>query len=243
MSLDLFDISGKVALVTGGRRGIGLTLAIALKKAGAKVAVVAKSEDRGDLPKDIFYFNADLALRSERSQVIQKVLDNFGCLNILVNNAGIIRNQSVFESKSDTWEELIAVNLTAVFELSQAAARVMRRGKIIQIGSISSFTGARNLVGYSTAKHGLIGMIKCLSNELMPLGINVNGIAPGFIDTEMQISLTSDPKRFEEIIGRVPAGRMGAPRDLVGALIYLASDASNYVSGTSILIDGGWCGR
>lgn len=239
----LFDISGKVALVTGGRRGIGRTLAMALHQAGAKVAVVARSADRGDLPEDVFYFQADLSLRFDRIHVIQQVIDNFGRLDILVNNAGVIHSQTVLDYTPEIWDELISVNLTAVFELSQAAARVMQGGKIIQIGSISSFTGARNMVGYATVKHGLIGMIKCLSNELMPLGINVNGIAPGLIATEMQKSLVNDQRRFQEIVGRVPAGRMGTPDDLVGALLYLASAASNYVSGTSILIDGGWCGR
>ena len=240
---NLFDVSGKVALVTGGRRGIGRTFALALHQAGAKVAVVAKSSDRCDLPADIFYFQVDLSHRDERIHVIKRVIEHYGNLDILVNNAGIIHSQSVLDYTPAIWDELLAVNLTAVFELSQAAAKVMKCGKIIQIGSISSFSGARNMVGYASVKHGLIGMIKCLSNELMPLGINVNGIAPGLIETEMQQSLMNDHKRLQEVVGRIPAGRMGTPNDLVGSLLFLASDASNYVSGTSILVDGGWCGR
>ncbi len=239
----LFDISGRVALVTGGRRGIGRTMALALHQAGAKVAVVAKSSDRCDLPTDIFYFQVDLSQRKERLHVIERVVEHYGHLDILVNNAGIIHSQNVLDYTPDIWDELLAVNLTAVFELSQSAARVMKGGKIIQMGSISSFSGARNMVGYASVKHGLIGMIKCLSNELMPLGINVNGIAPGLIETEMQQSLMSDKNRLKEVVGRIPAGRLGTPNDLIGALLFLASDASQYVSGTSILIDGGWCGR
>ena len=240
---ELFNISDKIALVTGGRRGIGKAIALALREAGAKVSVVGKSQDSMDLPQDIFYLQSDLSLRSQRAHVIDCVSNHYGRLDILVNNAGIIYNKSVLDHTPEIWDEMISVNLTAVFELSQAAARVMTKGKIIQIASISSFTGARNIAGYATMKHGLIGMIKCLSNELMPIGINVNGIAPGFIQTDMQASLMNDQSRLRNVIGRIPAGRLGTPEDLVGALLFLASDASRYVSGTTILVDGGWCGR
>lgn len=239
----LFDVSGKIALVTGGRRGIGRTLALALHEAGAKVAVVAKSQDSMDLPSEIFYFQADLSVRTERSHVIESVSQHYGGLDILVNNAAIIDYKSVLEHTPEIWDNLLAINLTAVFELSQVAARIMKGGKIIQIASIASFNGARNIVGYATAKHGLIGMIKCLSNELMPLGINVNGIAPGIIETEMHSSLMNDQDRKREVVGRIPAGRLGTSDDLIGALLFLASDASRYVSGETIVVDGGYCGR
>jgi 2-deoxy-D-gluconate 3-dehydrogenase len=239
----LFDVSGKVALVTGGRRGIGRAFALALRDAGAKVAVVARSADSADLPDDIHYFPCDLADREQRSHVISRVVDHFGKIDILVNNAGVIFHKNINEQTPEIWDAQININLTAVFELSRDAARVMQGGKIIQLGSISSFTGARNISAYSAVKHGIIGLIKCLSNELMPLGINVNGIAPGFIDTDMHAHLKADTNHLNTIVGRIPAGRLGTPDDLIGALLFLASDASNYVSGTTILVDGGWCGR
>lgn len=248
MGINLFDVSGKTAIITGGRRGIGLAFALALRDRGAQVAVIARSSDKGALPDDIGYMQSDLCLANSRRDLIKSVADKFlgGRLDILINNAAISIVKPALDYTPLIWNETIETNLTAPFELSQQAARIMAgqgSGKIIMLCSLSSFNGARNIVGYATTKHGLIGMIKCLSNELIPLGINVNGIAPGFIDTEMLSPLTTDALHLKEMLGRIPAGRLGRTDDLIGALLFLASDASRYVSGITIPVDGGWLGR
>lgn len=241
--MNLFSIEGKVAVVTGGRRGLGRALVGTLLTAGAKVTVVARSKNDKDLPPEVFYIQANLARREEREGIIDQVIERYGRIDILVNNAAVIDYMPSQEYQAQLWDEVIATNLSAVFELSMQAAARMSKGKIIQLCSVASYSGARNIVGYATTKHGLVGMIKCLSNELMPLGINVNGIAPGIMATEMHQEILSNPYRREEVEGRIPAGRLGVGADLSGALLFLASDASEYVSGTTILVDGGYHGR
>lgn len=232
------NLKGKVSIITGGRRGIGLAFALALREAGSTVIVIAKSADRGDLPDDIIYAGSiDLARSSDRNNLIFSVTRGCGSPDILINNAAITQSYSALEYPADEWEKLLAINLTAVFDLSCQAVRLGCK-RIINMASIQAFNGARNISGYAVTKHGIIGMTKCLSNEWAPLGVTVNNIAPGFIQTDM-LSL-ADPGT---IIGRVPVGRLGEPKDLVGAMLFLASEESDYVTGSTIMVDGGWLGR
>lgn len=249
----LFDISGQVALVTGGRRGLGRAMALGMADAGARIAVVAASSEASDLQRelagrgaDFLYIQADLTRRNEREGLVNRVVEHFGRLDILVNNAGLQQKGSAVDYATNVWDVDIELLLTAVLDLSQQAARHMipqGHGKIVQIASISSFQGARNIIGYSTAKHGLVGLTKCLANEWAALGINVNAIAPGIFETDMAAQTLADPIKTAELKGRVPAGRFGAPEDIVGPLLFLASNASRHVHGHVLLVDGGWMGR
>ncbi len=250
---DMFDVRGKVALVTGGRRGLGLALAEGLAQAGARIAVAAASKDAGELaPRmrkldaELEYLSVNLADRAQRSDLVGRVVKRFGRLDILVNGAGIQHRQPAIDFDLAKWDEVLSLMLTAIFELSQQAARVMDRqggGKIINIASVVSFQGGWTIPAYAAAKHGVVGLTKALANEWAARSINVNAIAPGYMDTEMCAALKSDPVREPEIRRRIPAGRWGRPEDLVGPLLFLASDASRYVHGHVLVVDGGWMGR
>jgi len=250
---DLFDVRGKVALVTGGRRGLGLALAEGLAQAGARIAVAAASREADELARrmgalhaELEYLCVDLADRAQRSDLVARVLQRFGRLDILVNGAGIQHRQPAVDFDLDKWDEILSLMLTAVFELSQQAARAMDQqggGKIINIASVASFQGGWTIPAYAAAKHGVVGLTKALANEWAARNINVNAIAPGYMDTEMCAALKNDPVREPEIRRRIPAGRWGRPEDLVGPLLFLASDASRYVHGHVLVVDGGWMGR
>jgi len=250
---NLFDVTGKVALVTGGRRGLGKAMVLGLAQAGAQVAVVAKSQTADELEREIasiggkcFYISADLSQSSERIGLIDQVIAHYGRLDILVNNAGIQVRAPAVDYALEQWHQDFELLLTAVLDLSQQAARFMLKqggGKIIHIASISSFQGARQIIGYATAKHGLVGLTKCMANEWASQNINVNAIAPGLFETDMAAHVTADPVKSAEMRGRIPAGRFGRPEDLVGPLLFLASDASRHVHGHVLLVDGGWMGR
>jgi len=249
----LFNISDRVALVTGGRRGLGLAMAQGLAKAGARLAVSAASGDHEELRQsvaaagaELAYFQADLSERRQREGLVSKVVDQYGRLDILVNCAGIVHRQPAMEFDLDMWDRIISLMLTGVFELSQQAARVMEPqggGKIINIASVCSFQGGWTIPAYAAAKHGVVGLTKALANEWAPKGINVNAIAPGYFDTELCAPLINDPVREPKIRERIPAGRWGRPEDLIGALLFLASDASQYVHGHTLMVDGGWLAR
>lgn len=247
------ELSNQVALVTGGRRGIGLALATGLAQAGARVAVAAASPDCQELERrmrtlgaDWAYFQADLADRAQQTGLIPRVLERFGRLDILVNNAGAQHRQPALEFDLDQWDRLIGVMLSAVFVLSQAAARVMAGqggGKIVTLASLASFQGGWTIPAYTAAKHGVAGLTKALANEWAGRNINVNAIAPGYIETDLCAALRNDPERERQIRERIPAGRWGRPEDLVGALLFLVSDASRYVHGHVLAVDGGWLAR
>ena len=247
------DFSGQVVAITGGRRGIGKALACAFASAGAKIAVAGKSADAGDLTVifkenhwDLFYFQADLRVREERRKFIPAVLEHFGTLDVLINNAGAQNNMPVPDYTSELWDAELALLLTAPFELSQQAGRVMcerRSGKIINIASISSFQGARNIIGYATAKHGIVGLTKCLANEFAPYHVNMNAIAPGLVKTDLAAGVFKDPQRAEILRSRIPDGRFAEPEDMVGPAMFLAGEMSSHVHGHVLLVDGGWMGR
>lgn len=249
----LFSVKDKVALITGGRRGLGRGMAQALGKAGAKIAIAAKSSLDPDIQKDpsfdgteAVYFPVDLEVRDSRSHLVEDVVKRFGGIDILINCAGIQHRQPAIDFSLEKWDSIISIMLTSVFELSQNAARVMRekqKGKIINIASVSSFQGGWTVPAYTAAKHGIAGLTKALANEWAAHGINVNAIAPGYFDTDMCATIRNDPVRESKITERIPQGRWGRPEDLAGALLFLASDASAYVHGHILVVDGGWMVR
>jgi len=250
MILDRFRLNGKVAVVTGGTKGIGRGIAMALAEAGADIAVVSRSP-HPDIEKSIvnlgrgfMHHAADLTKRDQTRNVIPTVVEKMGGLDILVNNAGIIRRSPAVEQSEEDWDATMESDLTAVFVLSQAAGRIMLkkgRGKIINIASVLSFQGGINIVAYTSAKHGVAGLTKALANDWASKGINVNAIAPGYFATEFTEALQKDPERTKAILGRAPAGRWGDPlEDIAGAAVFLASSASDFIHGAIVPVDGGW---
>lgn len=251
--LQFLDFNGKCALVTGGRRGLGRAMALALAEAGADVAVVGRHSDSGDLQeamkqfrRHFLYLQCDLADRAARSEIVPKVLREFGHLDILINNAGNQSCAPLDEYSLEQWDSDWSVMVSAAFELSRQSAPGMRErryGKIINMASISSFQGARNIIGYSTAKHAVVGLTKCLANELAPYGINVNAIAPGIFRTDMAENVFRDATRAAALQSRIPDGRFGEVADIVGPMLFLAGPMSSHVNGHVLLVDGGWMGR
>jgi 2-dehydro-3-deoxy-D-gluconate 5-dehydrogenase len=254
MPIDQFQLHGRVALVTGANRGIGAGIAAALAAAGADIALLGRS-DPADTRQRIeaagrraTWINIDLATAAptDLARAVSTVTDDLGRLDILVNNAGIIRRAPAAEHSAADWDDVMAVNVDAAFHLSQAAGRVMlaqSHGKIINIASMLSFQGGIRVPSYTAAKHAILGLTRALANEWAGSGVNVNAIAPGYIATDNTAPLRADPDRARAIIERIPAGRWGTPDDLAGAAIFLASDASRYVHGAVLPVDGGWLAR
>ena len=254
MSLKAFQLNGKNALVTGSHRGLGAAIAVAFAQAGANVGCHGRAASPGSACNEIrgaggktFYFSGDLADRATAAKLIDKTLDEFGSIDILVNNAGVIRRAPAAEYSEEFWDELIAVNLTAVFRLSQLAGRTMlaggKGGKILNIASLLAFQGGILVPAYAAAKGGVAQLTKALANEWACKGINVNAIAPGYMATDNTTALREDPVRSRHILERIPAGRWGEPADLAGAAVFLCSAASDYVHGQVLAVDGGWLAR
>jgi 2-deoxy-D-gluconate 3-dehydrogenase len=248
----LFDLSGKVAVVTGANTGIGQGLAIALAEAGADVALVGRTPAEETAEKvrgagrRAAIVGADLSTIAPVRDVVERTVAELGGLDILVNNAGIIRRADALEFSEEDWDAVIDTNLKSVFFLCQAAARHMvqqGKGKIINIASMLSFQGGIRVPSYTASKSGVAGLTKLLANEWASNGINVNAIAPGYIATNNTAALQADETRNRQILERIPAGRWGQPSDLAGAVVFLASDASNYVQGHVLAVDGGWLAR
>ena len=253
MILEKFNLTGKVAIVTGAGRGLGKAMAIGLAEAGADLALVG-STTTAETAKSIralgrrcCQIQADLLRGEAVASIVQKTLAELGGVDILVNNAGIIRRAPVLEFTEKDWDEVIQVNQRSLFFLSQAVAKRMlqqgRGGKIINIASMLSFQGGIRVAAYTAAKSAVLGLTRILANELAPHGINVNAIAPGYMETDNTAALRADPKRNAEILARIPAGRWGSPEELQGAVIFLASAASDYMHGYTLAIDGGWLAR
>jgi 2-deoxy-D-gluconate 3-dehydrogenase len=254
MIMDAFRLDGKNALVTGSRRGLGAEIAMALAEAGANVACHGRGEDVNQISDKIqslgrksIYVSGDVAEPGVCEELMAKTVAHFGSIDILVNNAGVIRRSPALEYSGEFWDEVIAVNLTSVFRLSQLAARQMveknRGGKIVSIASVLSFQGGMFVPAYAAAKGGIAQLTKALANEWAAKGINVNAIAPGYMVTDNTTALREDANRNRQILDRIPAGRWGEPRDLSGAAVYLCSGASDYVHGHVLAIDGGWLSR
>jgi 2-dehydro-3-deoxy-D-gluconate 5-dehydrogenase len=251
MILDRFRLDGKVAVITGGTKGIGQAITLSLAEAGADVAVISRTPNPelevsvSKLGRRYLHKSVDLTDRQQSKTVVPAVVDGMGAVDVLVNNAGIIPRGAAEEFSETDWDATLEIDLTATFLLSQVAGRLMikkGRGKIINIGSVLSYQGGINVIAYTAAKHGVTGLTKTLSNEWAKHGINVNAIAPGYVATELTESLKQDPVRSKAILGRIPAGRWGSPEDIAGAALFLASSASDYVNGTTLTVDGGWMG-
>ncbi len=252
--LDLFRLDGKVALVTGAGRGLGQGMAVGLAEAGADIAgldVISLDETQAQveaLGQRFMAVNCDLRDSSvaELDETVQQVASEMGRLDILVNNAGIIRRAPALEFSEDYWDDVIQINLKALFFLSQAAGRVMVAqggGKIINVASMLSFQGGILVPSYTAAKSGVAGLTRALANELAAQGVNVNAIAPGYMATDNTAPIRADPVRSEAILGRIPAGRWGEAEDLKGVIVFLASAAADYMYGAIVPVDGGWLTR
>lgn len=253
MTANPFDLTGKVALVTGGNTGIGQAIALALAAAGASVASVARrpSDDtvaqclaRGVRAMSI---QADLSSIEPVARITEAATAGLGPLDILVNNAGIIRRADAVAFTEADWDAVMDVNLKSVFFLSQAVARRWiaegRGGKIINTASMLSFQGGIRVPSYTASKSGIAGLTRLMANEWAKHGVNANAIAPGYFATDNTQALRDDPVRSSEILGRIPAGRWGQPADIGGAAVFLASAASDYVQGITLPVDGGWLAR
>jgi 2-deoxy-D-gluconate 3-dehydrogenase len=249
----LFDLSGKVAAITGATRGIGRAMAHALAAAGADIASLQRNPEQTALQQEIEALGrrcdiipCDLEKLDQVKAAIPEVVSRFSKIDILVNNAGITRRTPAVDFSEMDWDDVIQVNLKTVWLLSQQAGRYMvpqKKGKIINIASLLSFQGGLTVPAYAAAKGAVGQLTKALSNEWAQHHVNVNAIAPGYIATEMNTKLIEDAVRNRQILERIPAGRWGAPDDMQGAVIFLASDASNYVNGHLLAVDGGWLGR
>jgi 2-deoxy-D-gluconate 3-dehydrogenase len=252
--LDAFKLDGKTALVTGASAGLGAAIAIALAEAGADVAChgntrspEATCEEVRKLGRVAHPLTGDLSQRETPHAIFEETLAAFGRVDILVNNAGTIARTPAVEFSDEDWTKVIEVNLSSVFRLSQLAGRHMiereARGKIINIASLLSFQGGIHVPAYAAAKGGVAQLTKALANEWASKGVNVNAIAPGYMQTDNTKALQRDETRNRQILERIPAGRWGEPRDLAGATIFLASAASDYIHGHVLIVDGGWMGR
>jgi len=250
--LDQFRLDGKAALVTGASRGLGQAMALALAEAGADIAAASTGHNLEThvriekLGRRCVSLRADLAAPGAAETLVRETLAAFGRIDILVNNAGIIRRARLLDFTEKDWDDVMNVNIKALFLLSQAAARVMvkqGRGKIINIASMLSFQGGIRVPSYTASKSGVRGLTMLLANEWARHGIQVNAIAPGYMATENTAPLRADAQRSAEILGRIPAGRWGTPRDVAGAVVFLASAASDYVTGATLAVDGGWLAR
>lgn len=249
----MFDIKDKVAIVTGANTGLGQAICVAYAKAGAKVLGVARrscAETKAKIDAIGGIFNectADLSSTTPIDNIIKTAIDLYGTVDILVNNAGIIKRADAVDVIEEDWDSVINVNQKVVFFLSQAFARVVfaqnKKGKIINIASMLSYQGGIRVPAYCASKSAVIGFTRSLCNEWASKGINVNGIAPGYMETNNTEQIRSDSKRNDAILERIPQGRWGRPEDIAGAAIFLASEASDYINGFTIAVDGGWLAR
>jgi 2-deoxy-D-gluconate 3-dehydrogenase len=248
-----FDLSGKVALVTGANTGIGQAMAIALAAAGADIGAVGRSAPDDTiaqvraLGRKGAWIEANLDAASGLDAVIANAFEQFGNVDILVNNAGTIRRSAALDFTEEDWDAVLGVNLKTAFFLAQAVARrwvaAQRGGKIINVASLLSFQGGIRVASYTASKSGLLGITRLLANEWAARGINVNAIAPGYVATNNTAALRADEARNAAILARIPAGRWGNPPDLGGAAVFLAASASDYVHGAVLPVDGGWLAR
>jgi 2-dehydro-3-deoxy-D-gluconate 5-dehydrogenase len=253
MILNTFDLQDKVAIVTGCNTGLGQGMAVGLAQAGCHIVGVNRSdatETRGlveALDRRFLNMHVDLAQTDGIPAIIDKAVGEFGKIDILVNNAGIIRRNDAIDFSTQDWDDVMSVNLRTTFFLSQAVARQFMAqrsgGKIINIASMLSYQGGVRVPSYTASKSGLLGLTRLLANEWAHENINVNAIAPGYMETNNTEALRCDEQRSREILDRIPAARWGLPEDMMGSVVFLASRASDYVNGHSLAVDGGWLAR
>ena len=251
---DRFRLDGMVALVTGASAGLGAAIAVGLAEAGADVAAHGNTRSPSAACQRIeacgrraLAITGDLFDRTVSGGLVNAVIAGLGRLDILVNNAGLIRRAPATEYTDEDWDQVIEVDLTSAFRLARAAGAHMlgsgRGGRIVNVSSLLAFQGGITVPAYAAAKGGLAQLTKALANEWAARGVNVNAIAPGYIETDVTAALRNDPARNLQIIERIPAGRWGRPDDVAGAVVFLSSRASNYVHGHVLAVDGGWLGR
>lgn len=250
---NLFDLTGKIAIVTGCNTGLGQGMAVALAEAGADVVGVNRSAAAetqaavAALGRRFHEIRAELGEVAVLPPVVEEACQVMGRIDILVNNAGVIRRQDALDFTEQDWDEVMDLNLKSAFFLSQAAARRFiaqdSPGKIINIASMLSFQGGIRVPSYTASKSGIVGLTRLLACEWAAKRINVNAIAPGYMATNNTTALRADEKRNAEILGRIPAGRWGTPEDLAGPVVFLASAAADYVNGYTLAVDGGWLAR
>ena len=252
-NMDFFSLKGKVAIVTGGNTGLGQAYVVALAKAGADLFVVtydrAWDETRAMVEAEgrkVEFFQADLTDRTQVSKTVEECIKVYGKIDILVNNAGTIRRAPLLEYKDEDWDAVMAINIDSVYHLSQDVAKVMVKqgaGKIINIASMLAFQGGKFVPPYTASKHAVAGITKAFANELAAHNIQINALAPGYIKTANTAPIRADEKRNAEILSRIPADRWADPFDLMGAVVFLASKASDYINGHILAVDGGWLVR
>jgi 2-deoxy-D-gluconate 3-dehydrogenase len=247
-------LAGKIAVVTGANRGIGHAIALALAEAGADIVGTSRQmSDDESIAKEVralgqkfFPFACDMKNRAESTSLAKKVLTEVGQVDILVNNAGTIRRENIADYSLADWDEVVEVNLTAPFILTQDFGKPMLErgeGKVIFISSLLSYQGGIRVPAYTASKSGIAGLVKAFANEWAGKGVNVNAVAPGYIVTDNTEALRADPIRYEAITGRIPAGRWGEGSDIAGSVVFLASENADYLHGSTITVDGGWMGR
>lgn len=252
--MNIFNLEGKTALVTGCSAGLGQGMAIGLAKAGARIAGVDYMETteteqiiNGELGKPYLGIQADLSKIENLDTVVEKTLERYGRIDILVNNAGIIRREDAINFSEKDWDDVMNINIKTTFFLSQKVAKeyIKQRsgGKIVNIASMLSFQGGIRVPSYTASKSGVMGITRLLANEWAKHHINVNAIAPGYMATNNTAPLRADKKRSKEILDRIPAGRWGTPEDLQGTVVFLTSEASSYINGYTLAVDGGWLAR
>ncbi len=252
--LDSFKLDGKIALVTGASVGLGQAMAIALAEAGADVACHCHFDGEADetcdkierLGRKTISVAGDMSDRDIPKLIVAEVIEEFGAIEILINNAGMIRRAPAVDFSEEDWSSVLEVNLSSIFRLSQAAAKKMIEnggGKIVNIASLLSFQGGINVPAYTASKSGVAGLTKALANEWAKENINVNAIAPGYMSTNNTTALRADETRNRQILERIPAGRWGEAEDLAGAVVFLSSAASDYLQGHILVVDGGWMAR
>ena len=253
MILEQFNLTGKTAIVTGANTGLGKAMAVGLAQAGADIAGVYNSTPPSqksaieDLGQKFLPIKADLADSKSVNTIVERVVSELGRVDILVNNAGIIRRESSMEFSEKDWDDVFDINLKSLFFLSQAVAREYVKqgggGKIVNIASMLSFQGGIRVPSYTASKSGVLGLTRILACEWAPYGINVNGIAPGYMRTANTQPIQDDPVRNQQIVDRIPAGHWGEADALQGAVVFLASNASSYMHGHTLAVDGGWLAR
>lgn len=254
MITDYFNLSGRTALVTGCSSGIGEAMAIGLAEAGADIIGVSSTIAKGSnvekkvikLNRNFSCYSFDLGDRSQIYDAINKIKSDHPTIDILINNAGIILRDPAVNHTDEEWDKVLAVNLDAPFILAREFGKEMlerKSGKIIFTCSLLSFQGGINVPGYAASKGAVASLVKALANEWASKGVNVNGIAPGYVATNNTQALRNDAERNKSILGRIPAGRWGTPDDFKGPVVFLCSAASDYVHGEILTVDGGWMGR
>jgi len=250
--MGLFDLSGKRALVTGASGGLGQAMAIGLAEAGADIIAVSSSESRETVAKiqslgrQATFIAADLGKEELLEGVVSEAISQFGGIDILINNAGIIRRTPAADHQWQDWHDVIGLNLNAAFFLCQLVGRHMLErgsGKIINIASMLTYQGGINVPGYTASKHGIAGITKALANEWAGRGVQINAIAPGYMKTNNTAQILADENRYKSITERIPAARWGTPEDLKGPAVFLSSSASDYMNGHVLCVDGGWLAR